>query len=114
MHLIHDENGNPVPHGHGEHEDGHCHGHEDGHCHGHEDGHCHGHEDRAAAPPDTAVLLEYMLNHNKSHAAELDKMAAKLAGEGNTAAAEQVRKAVDEYARGNLYLSLAVSLAKGE
>ena len=102
MHLIHDEDGNPVPHGHGE------------HCHEHEDGHCHEHEEGVAVPPSTAVLLEYMLNHNRSHAAELDKMAAKLAGEGNAAAAEQVRKAVDEYARGNLYLSLAVSLAKGE
>ena len=62
----------------------------------------------------TAAVLTYMLEHNQSHAAELDRMAVKLTEEGNAAAAEQVRKAVDEFSKGNLYLSLAVSLVKGE
>ena len=48
----------------------------------------------------------------RSHAAELDQMAQKLAADGHGNAAEQIRKAVDEFQKGNLYLSLALSLVK--
>lgn len=39
-------------------------------------------------------------------------MAAKLAADGQAGAAEQIRKAVDEFQKGNLYLSLALSMVK--
>lgn len=93
---------------------GHCHGDDGGHCHNH-DGHCHGHEEHAheAAPAEkNAALLKYMLDHNTHHAAELDQMAAKLAGDGQNEAAEQIRRAVDEFQKGNMYLGLALSLVK--
>ena len=101
-------------HSHGE---GHCHSHE-GHCHEHEGhchshgGHCHSHETDAAPANKTEALLKYMLDHNTHHAAELDQMAEKLATEGQEKAAEQIRKAVDEFQKGNLYLGLALSLVK--
>lgn len=56
------------------------------------------------------ALVDYMLKHNEHHAAELDQVAEKLRQAGKDAAAEQIKKAVDEYQKGNLYLSLALSL----
>ncbi len=119
MHIVTDENGNPVPHGH----DASCHEHE--HCHAQENG-CPGHEHHAHeghhhhlhdhAEPQTkdqmAALLDYMAKHNEQHAAELDRMAAKLAENGRADAAEHVRKAVDEFQKGNLYLNLALSMVR--
>ncbi len=116
MHILQDENGNPLPHGHGQehpHEcQEHCHGHEGGpHCHSHgEEGCGHGHGDcpHAQEPAEkNAALLKYMLDHNTHHAAELDRMAQKLEDEGHQDAALQIRKAVDEFQKGNLYLNLA-------
>ena len=114
MHLLKDENGNVIPHGH---DHGHC--HEEEHCHEkehcHEHSHCHehasGHAHESALPDSdkTKALLTYMLQHNESHAAELDKMALRLADEGREEAAGQVRKAVDEFMKGNMYLKLALS-----
>ena len=128
MHLLQDENGNVIPHGH---EGEHCHYHDEAHCDRHEGDHCEvkeggacphsGHEHHHEhhhdhGPMDTkeqmAKLLDYMLKHNQSHAAELDKMAARLNEEHMPEAAEQVRKAVDEFTKGNLYLSLALSSVK--
>lgn len=128
MHIVKDENGNLLPHGNHEHDhshegehchshEGHCHSHDghchegEGHCHSH-GGHCHSHEDEAAPANKTEALLKYMLDHNTHHAAELDQMAAKLSAEGQEKAAEQIRKAVDEFQKGNLYLGLALSLVK--
>ena len=59
-----------------------------------------------------AALLKYMVDHNTHHAMELEQIAEKFAGEGQTAVAEQIRKAVDEFQKGNLYLSLALSMVK--
>ncbi len=115
MHILTDENGNPVPHGH-EHCDHHEHcesGHHE-HCdQDHE--HCE-HHHHAHGPVQTkeqmSALLDYMWKHNESHAAELDKMCGKLREQHMDAAAEQVKKAVDEFQKGNLYLSVALSLVK--
>ncbi|MDO4633238.1 MAG: cobalt transporter [Eubacteriales bacterium] len=97
-------------HHHGE--EAHCHSHgEDGHCHSHA-GHCHEHTESAGSK--TEAVLKYMLDHNTHHAAELDDMAAKLAAEGHEKAAEQIRRAVDEFQKGNLYLGLALSLVNEE
>ena len=123
MHLIKDENGNMVAHSH---EDGHSHSHshETDHSHSHEASGCascqsdcghHGHDHSHAAPEthdQMTAVLDYMLKHNEHHAAELDQMAAKLQAAGKSAAAEQIKKAVDEFQKGNLYLSLALSTVK--
>lgn len=111
----------------------HEHGHEDEHEHTHEHhdhahhthehggcaegcggcgGHTHEHTHEPASGDKLTALLDYMLKHNEHHAAELDQVAAKLRAEGKDAAAEQIKKAVDEYQKGNLYLSLALSLVK--
>lgn len=138
MHLIKDENGNLISHGH-EHEHTHTHtyehSHPHSHEHGHEEEHCHSHEaqnsagcsgcasgcdshghDHSHETPENkdqmTALLDYMLKHNEHHAAELDQMAAKLAAAGKDAAAEQIKKAVDEFQKGNLYLSLALAAVK--
>lgn len=104
--------------GHSHEGESHCHSHhgEEGHCHSHgegscQGGHCHGKEEAVPAGRNEA-LLKYMLDHNTHHAAELDQMAAKLAADGQEKAAEQIRKAVDEFQKGNLYLGLALSLVK--
>ncbi len=139
MHLIHDENGNPCPHTHDHehthqhtyehsHPHSHEHGHEDDHHHTHDhEGHHHPHEtcdsdcqrehcggcaQESTPAQKQAALLDYMLKHNEHHAAELDQVADKLRSEGKEKAAEQIKKAVDEFQKGNLYLSLALSLVK--
>lgn len=113
MHILTDENGNVIPHGcgHGDHEhDGHCHGSEGGgHCHG---DHCHQQDGQGPSADKNTALLQYMLDHNTHHATELDQMAEKLTADGQEKAAEQIRKAVDEFQKGNLYLGLALSMVK--
>ena len=131
MHIVKDENGNICGHAH-EHEHMHTHTYEHNHVHSHEHGHeddhhhehtqtgetvhCHGSEghceDQTTPANQNEALLQYMLDHNTHHAAELDQMAQKLAADGHANAAEQIRKAVDEFQKGNLYLSLALSLVK--
>jgi len=103
MHLINDENGH-VCH------QGHCHEHAN--CHEH--AHCHEHDNAPAEKPadQNEALLTYMLQHNQSHAAELDQMAGKLREAGKDEAANQVRKAVDEFQKGNMYLSVALAMVK--
>lgn len=120
MHIVTDENGNICPHAHShahDHEHGGCCQGQEHDCHSHEHGdasHCHScHNGGEGAPADkNAALLKYMLDHNAHHAAELDQMADKLAGEGQEGAAAQIRKAVDEFQKGNLYLDLALSMLK--
>lgn len=113
MHIVRDENGNLCPHDH---------------SHGGGHGHTHEHKQDASCPTDCGsdcagcggqdpkkeniALLTYMLQHNEHHAAELDQMAGKLRAAGMDAAAEQIRKAVDEFQKGNLYLSVALAAVK--
>lgn len=109
--------GEEHPHEH-EHPHGEEHPHEHPHPHGeehpHEHPHPHGHEHPHGEPQGDKLtaLLDYMLKHNEHHAAELDQVAAKLRAEGKEAAAEQIKKAVDEFQKGNLYLGLALSMVK--
>ena len=109
MHIIHDENGNPIAHGH-DHEHAHTHDHEHDHDHGCVSEGC------GSCSTDcgdkTAALLDYMLKHNEHHAAELDQVADKLRAECKDAAADQIKKAVDEFKKGNLYLGLALATVK--
>lgn len=141
MHMITDENGNLLPHGH-EHEHEHtheyAHTHEHSHEHGHEEEHTHGHDHEHAhdhthshdhshghchencsscnsncdPKKEAQALLTYMLQHNEHHAAELDQMAANLAKLGLEDSAKQIREAVTDFQKGNMRLSLALTLMK--
>lgn len=131
MHLIKDENGNLVHHGH---EHTHEHTHTDGvthsHVHSHEGGESHEHthaEGTSCGGGDhctscqggdckneTVALLTYMLQHNEHHAAELDQMADNLAKMGMDAAAKTIKEGVADFQKGNMRLSLALTLVKEE
>ena len=88
MHLLYDENGNPIPHGaHDEHHHHHDHHHEGEDC-GHACNAC-GSEEKCK--DENLALLTYMLQHNEHHAAELDEMADKLEKAGMADAAKQIR-----------------------
>lgn len=104
VHIVKDENGNICPHGH---ENDHAHTH--GHPH---EGECKSCGGCGQPVNQNEALLTYMLQHNQSHAAELDQMAEKLRGAGMAEAAEQLKKAVDEFQKGNLYLGVALAMVK--
>lgn len=104
MHIVKDENGNICPHGH---ENAHAHTH----AH-HHDGECRSCSGCGQPANQNEALLSYMLQHNQSHAAELDQMSAKLREAGMADAAEQLKKAVDEFQKGNLYLGVALAMVK--
>ncbi|MCD8338522.1 MAG: cobalt transporter [Lachnospiraceae bacterium] len=114
------EHSHPHTHEHGhEEEHNHTHEHGEGHCHESEGGHSHTHCGACGAHAQEApegdkmvALLDYMLKHNEHHAAELDQVAEKFRADGKEAAAEQIKKAVDEFQKGNLYLKLALSMVQ--
>lgn len=104
MHILHDENGNPVPHHGAEHcggQEHHC-----GACAKSE--HC----DEKDRRKEVQALLQYMYQHNQQHAAELDRLAANLVKLGMSDVAKQVTEGVSEYQKGNIRLNLALSLLK--
>lgn len=116
MHLIKDENGNVMPHTHG---DAHTHQHEHNgevHTHGCEHNHTCGSncQNSGDCKNETVALLSYMLDHNEQHAAELDQMADNLAKLGMDTAAKQIKEAVSEFQKGNLRLGLALTTVKEE
>lgn len=135
MHLIKDENGNLIHHGH---EHNHEHTHADGvthsHVHSHEESqeHNHTHEGAACAAhthgehshcescqggdckDETIALLTYMLQHNEHHAQELDQMADNLAKMGMDTAAKTIKDGVADFQKGNMRLGLALTLVKEE
>lgn len=116
MHLIKDENGNVMPHTHG---DAHTHQHEHNgevHTHGCEHNHTCGSDcqNSSDCKNETVALLSYMLDHNEHHAAELDQMADNLAKLGMDTAAKQIKEAVSEFQKGNLRLGLALTTVKEE
>ena len=111
MHLLYDENGNPIPHGaHDEHHHHHDHHHEGEDC-GHACNAC-GSEEKCK--DENLALLTYMLQHNEHHAAELDEMADKLEKAGMADAAKQIREGVSDFQKGNMRLGLALTLVKEE
>ena len=136
MHLIKDENGNVMPHNHGDehthehthhghdhsvthsHEHSHSEGHDHEHTHTRDHGCSHSHEcgsgckDTGACKNETVALLSYMLDHNEHHAAELDQMAENLQKLGTDSAAKQIKDAVSDFQKGNLRLSLALTTVK--
>lgn len=128
MHLIKDENGNLIAHGHDHaaahshehtHADGTTHTHSHDHAHGEDHAHEHGgmHCESCAGGDcknETVALLTYMLQHNEHHAAELDQMAENLSKLGLAGASKTIKEAVSDFQKGNLRLSLALTLVKEE
>lgn len=120
MHLVQDENGNVLPHSHEEahnHEHTHVHSHEHTHDgeHSHAHGHCHENcGDCQSCDPkkEAQALLTYMLQHNQHHAEELDQMADNLVKLGLEDAAKQIKEGVSDFQKGNMRLSLALTLVK--
>ena len=118
MHLIKDENGNLVQHGH-EHtpEHSHEHTHADGvthtHAHTHGDGdHTHSHGDCGSC--EGGDCKKETLQHNEHHAAELDQMADNLQKMGLDNSAKTIKEAVADFQKGNMRLGLALTLVKEE
>lgn len=85
-----------------------CGGHEHTHEHHHEHTHEHGHGEHPQ-DEDTAVLT-YMLDHNRHHAQELAAIAKHLREQGKEEAAAQIEKGVEDFEKGNMRLSIALSL----
>ena len=91
-----------------EHHDTYTHSHEHTHPDGtapHTHPHTHSHD---LTGDKTAALLQYMLDHNIHHAAELNDIAQQLSGE----AQHQLLHAVESFDQANGYLSAALELLK--
>lgn len=88
--------------GHFDHDHDHAHGHQ--HPHPHE----HVHADGGKVDGQTLAVLQYMLDHNIHHAAELSDLADQLTGE----ARHQMLHAVESFDQANGYLSHALELLK--
>jgi hypothetical protein len=63
-------------------------------------------------PDENVAILTYMLDHNKHHALELKEIAAHLRTVGKDEAAAQIEKSVEDFEKGNMRLSIALSLVK--
>jgi bacterioferritin (cytochrome b1) len=77
--------------------------------------HGHGHHREHGAGEDAGKIpsiLEYMLEHNRSHAGELAELARKLRHAGNSASAELIGKGVKDFEAGNSRLEEALTLLK--
>lgn len=107
MHLIKDENGNVIPHGHDEH-------HHEHHDHEHSHDHCTscGDDCTGNCTEEVVALLNYMLSHNEHHAEELDQMAENLVKLGMEDAAKTIKEGVADFQKGNMRLGLALTLVK--
>ena len=110
MHVVKDDQGNTVPHGSG----GSCgsthgcgeHGHGCGGCA--QASGCNAKDDRQEA----LALLQYMIQHNAHHAAELMPLADNLDKLGMGDAAGQLREGASDFQKGNMRLSLALTLVR--
>lgn len=97
--------------------DGHVHAHtpeqaqahDHAHVHTHSDGTTHAHPHSHGGGEQALAVLQYMLDHNVHHAAELSDLAAQFDGE----ARHQLLHAVESFDQANGYLSAALDLLKG-
>ena len=87
-----------------------CGGH--GHDHDHEHSHEHTHDHGAQPKDEDTAVLAYMLDHNKHHARELAEIAKHLREQGKDDAAAQIEKGVEDFEKGNMRLSIALSLVQ--
>lgn len=90
MHLVYDENGNPVPHGKTE---------SHSHAHSHEGG---------EQSSENLALLNYMIDHNEHHADELEELAGKWEQSGFPDKAAAIREGVAGFRKGNECLKKAL------
>ena len=86
----------------------HEHSHGEAHTHDHAHPHTHSHEAEVGAPEQTVALLRYMLEHNRSHAAEVEALIPKLVTEGNADAAIMIESGVKSYKDGTDWLAAAL------
>lgn len=107
MHLIKDENGNTIPHGHGQEERHHSH-----EACGQEHSHCKSCGSEGGCKDETVALLSYMVQHNEHHAMELDQMADNLIKLGMTDAAQTIKDGVADFQKANMRFSLALTQVK--
>lgn len=91
---------------------GHDHEHSHEHTHDHEHGHEHTHDHGAQPKDEDTAVLAYMLDHNKHHARELAEIAKHLREQGKDDAAVQIEKGVEDFEKGNMRLSIALSLVQ--
>lgn len=116
MHHVHDEH---CSCGCGGHDHGHEHEHHHDHDHDCGCGHDHEHYEGCGCgcggnetPDEDTAVLSYMLDHNRHHALELKEIAAHLREAGKDEAAAQIEKGVEDFEKGNMRLSIALSLVK--
>lgn len=102
----HEHTHDGVPHTHA-HDHEHSHAHHS-HDHAHDHDHHHMHAEGGSVSAQTVALLQYMLDHNIHHAAELNDLAQQLTGE----AKHQMLHAVEAFDQANGYLSAALELLK--
>ena len=84
----------------------HSHDHDHEHTHDHVHTHTHGGEN--VSGEQAVALLQYMLDHNIHHAAELSDPAKQFSGEVE----HQLLHAVESFDQGDGYLSAALELLK--
>ena len=103
MHLLTDENGNPIAHG------DHHHDHEHKHEHDHAAPHDH-HHHAGDGMDKSQALLCYMYDHNAHHTEELLDVAGRIEAEGRNAIAAKIREAAAKFEEGNALLHEALHL----
>jgi ABC-type Zn2+ transport system substrate-binding protein/surface adhesin len=81
--------------------------------HGHDHHHHHDHHEHSHAGPGIETLLEYMVEHNRSHAGELAELAGKLRREERQGMADLLSAGVKDFERGNEKLAQALELLRG-
>jgi hypothetical protein len=86
-----------------------------GHEHDHAHRHVHEHEHETGGDPAKLFsVLEFMLEHNKSHTDDLAELAHKLYHAGSGAAADLIAAGVKDFKAGNGRLEEALRLIKTE
>ena len=89
----------------------HSHGEDHNHSHGHDHCGCGCDHDHGVQPKnEDEAVLAYMLDHNRHHAQELVAIAKHLREQGKEDVAKQIDKAVEDFEKGNMRLSIALSL----
>lgn len=58
---------------------------------------------------EAAALMQYMIKHNTSHIAELEKLGKRFYELGEKLAGDQIMQAVTDYEKGNLRLSTVMA-----
>lgn len=111
MHLIKDEAGNVIQHGHEAHAD-HCGSDCCGNGHGHDRENCAACQSGEGCKDEAIALLTYMVQHNEHHAAELDQLADNLVKLGLNDVAKMVKDGVTDFQKANMRFSIALSQAK--